>query len=135
MWLVFYSHFLVLLGVGQIPGLDDVALRLVDVLFVLHMPDADAHAVLCEDDVLLAHALRRALADLGEGEVDLVEDPGDAADEGDGDGEGDDLAVWWARAKLLVRLLACRKDDMRALKGRAYRIIEGMVFLMNVGMR
>lgn len=60
------SHLLVLLGAGQIPGLDDVALRLVDVLFVLHVPDADAHAVLCEDDVLLAHALGRALADLGE---------------------------------------------------------------------
>lgn len=60
------SHFLVFLGGGQIPCLDDVALRLVDIFFVLQVPDADAHAVLCEDDVLLAHALGRALADLGE---------------------------------------------------------------------
>lgn len=56
------------------------------------MLDADADAVLCEDDVLAAHALGRGLAHLNEGEVDLVEDPAAAAEEGDGDDEGDDLA-------------------------------------------
>lgn len=86
------SHFLVPLRSPQIPRLDDVALCLVDVFLVLHVLDADADAVLCEDDVLAAHALGRGLAHLCEGEVDLVEDPAAAAEEGDGDDEGDDLA-------------------------------------------
>lgn len=66
------------------------------------MLDADADAVLCEDDVLAAHALGRGFAHLGEGEVDLVEDPAAAADEGKGDNEGDDLAR--GRALFVSRL-------------------------------
>lgn len=88
----FPLHFLVPLRGPQVPRLDDVALCLVDVFLVLHVLDADADAVLCEDDVLAAHALGRGLAHLCEGEVDLVEDPAAAAEEGDGDDEGDDLA-------------------------------------------
>jgi hypothetical protein len=41
----------------------------------------------------------------------VVEDPGDAADEDDGDDEGDDLAVMRAKKKLLVRLFLLWKRD------------------------
>lgn len=83
----------IILGRPQIPGLDDPALRRVDVFLVLDLLDADAHAVLCEDNVLLAHALRGRLGHFGDAEVDLVADPGADADDGEDDDEGEDLTT------------------------------------------
>ena len=93
---------LVLLGVAEVPRLDDPALRSVDVLFVLDVLNADAHAVLCEDDVLLAHALRGRLAELVGGEVDLVEDPADAGEDDEGDDEGEELSACEAKVSETV---------------------------------
>jgi hypothetical protein len=56
------------------------------------MLDADAHAVLCEDDVLLAHALGGRVADGCNGEPDVPANPGGAGEDGDGDDEGNKLA-------------------------------------------
>lgn len=78
---------------SQIPSLDDITLRLIDIFLVLDLLDADLDAILCEDDVFLAHALRGLFRHLGGGEVDLVEDPADAAYDGEGDDEGEELPV------------------------------------------
>lgn len=58
------------------------------------MLDADAHAVLCEDDVLLGHAVARRLFDLVGGQVDLVAHKGGAAEEDEQEDEGEYLAVF-----------------------------------------
>lgn len=78
---------------AQIPSLDDPTLGLVDVVLVRGVLDADADAVLCEDDVLLAHALRRGLLDLVDGEIHLPKHPGNAGEEEEGNDEGDDLSM------------------------------------------
>ncbi len=77
---------------SHVPGLDDPALGGVDVLLLLDVLDADAEAVLGEDDVLLGHAGLGVVADLGRAEVDLVPDEGDAAEDGQEDEEGQELA-------------------------------------------
>jgi hypothetical protein len=77
---------------AQVPRLDDPALRAVDVVLVLDLLDADAQPVLGEDDVLLAHLLLGLRFDLAERQEDLVADPGEAREEGEGDDEGEDLA-------------------------------------------
>lgn len=71
-------------GAAEVPGLDDPALRGIDIFLVLHVPDADTHAVLCEDNVLLSHALRGGVAELGGGNVDLVKNPADSRDYDEG---------------------------------------------------
>lgn len=78
---------------AQVPGLDDPALGGVDVVLRLDLLDPDLDAVLCEDDVLLAHSLRRGVLHLGDADVDLVADPTADAQEGEDDEEGEDLAA------------------------------------------
>ena len=83
---------LIILCGTQIPRLDDKALCRIHVVLVLDLLDAHAQAILGEDDVLLAHALRRRLGHLADTQVDLVADPGADADDGEDDYEGEDLA-------------------------------------------
>ena len=84
---------LLLVLAAHVPGLDDPALGGVDVLLVLDVLDADAQAVLCEDDVLLAHLLGDVAPHADDAEVDLVADEGQAADDDEGDDEREELAV------------------------------------------
>lgn len=95
------GSFSLSLGVplGQVPRLDDPALRLVDVALVLDLADADAHAVAGEDDVLAAHAARGRGADGAAGEVDLVGDPGGDGDDGEGEEEGKEFAISYTLLK------------------------------------
>lgn len=91
-----------LLGVGRVvPGLDDPLLGGVDVSLVVDVLDADAEAVLCEDDVLLLHAVARLLLDLVGRQVDLVADPAQAADDGEEDDERKELAKGGRRGRRL----------------------------------
>lgn len=77
--------------VAEIPCLDYPALRGIDVIFVADLLDAHADAVLGEDDVLLAHALRRRLLHLGDAEVDLVAYPAADDDDDEENDKGDEL--------------------------------------------
>ena len=79
-------------------------MRLIDVLFVLDLLDADAHAVPSEDDVLLAHALRGRVADGLAGKVYVVADPGRDAKDYEDDDEGEELAVFRTTVSNLVIL-------------------------------
>lgn len=79
-----------ILCLTQVPGLDDIVLRGVDVVFVLNLLYAHAHTVLCEHDILLPHALRRRLAHLVDTEVDLVSHPSYNAEEAQGEHEGEE---------------------------------------------
>lgn len=79
-------------GVSEVPGLDNPTLGGVDIFLILDLLDTDTDAVLGEDDVLLAHALRRRLLYLGEAEIDLVADPGRAGEYDEEDDERDKLA-------------------------------------------
>lgn len=78
---------------AQIPSLDDPTLGFIDVVLVRGVLDANANAVLCEDDVLLAHALRGGLLDFVHGEVHLPKHPGYAGEEEKGNDEGDNLPM------------------------------------------
>lgn len=78
---------------AEVPGLDDPSLGFVDIFLVRGVFDADAHAVLGENDILLAHSLRSRLLDFGHGYVDLPENPGDAANKSDGYEKGKDLTA------------------------------------------
>lgn len=57
------------------------------------MLHADLQAILGEDDVLLAHALRDVAAHLVNAEVDLVGDPGEGGENEDGEDEGEKLSL------------------------------------------
>lgn len=85
----------VLLVRAQVPGLDEVTLGGVDLALVLDVLDADAEPVLGEDDVLLAHALGDVPLHLGDAEVDLVADPGEAGEDEDGEEEGEELSLFF----------------------------------------
>jgi hypothetical protein len=78
----------------QRPRLDQETLRLVDVVLVLHLLDADAHAVFGEHDVFALHFVGCGDGDFLRGEVDLVADDGEAEEEEEEDDEGEELAVW-----------------------------------------
>lgn len=53
-----------LLRLAKVPGFDNPALGLVNIFLVLHMLYTDAHAILGEDDVLLAHSLGCCVSNL-----------------------------------------------------------------------
>lgn len=76
----------------HIPGLDDPALRAVDVVLLLEVLDAYAHPVLREHHVVPRHALLRVAPYLGYADVDLVPDGCDDRHDRCGDYEGDELA-------------------------------------------
>lgn len=111
----------VLLLLAKIPGFYDVALRLVDILFVLNLLDADAHTVLGENDVLLAHTLRRCLAHLGDAQVNMVEDKADTANDAESDDQGEDLPK--KRRHLVSQLFVC---TVRRLFSRRCRFRRGV---------
>lgn len=67
-------------------------MRRVDIVLVLDLLDVDAHAVLGKGKVLVANVFAGLLLDLGDAEVDLVADEAEAANDGEEDDEGDDLA-------------------------------------------
>lgn len=91
---LYLLSLLLLLGRGQVPGLDDVLLRAVDVLLRLDVLDADADALLGEDDVLLPHLLARLFLYLHERHVDLPANKGKPGEEDDEDAKGEELAVY-----------------------------------------
>jgi hypothetical protein len=79
--------------IAHIPGLDDHALCLVQILFVFDVLHADFDAISGEDDVLLVHALLGRRADLLGAHVDVVEDEAADANDDDEDDEGEELPV------------------------------------------
>lgn len=66
---------------GQIPRLNNPALRLVHVTLVFDTLDANLDTVLCPYDVLAVHALGCGLADLLRADVDVVADEGSAGED------------------------------------------------------
>ena len=84
--------FLLVLA-AHVPRLDNPALRGVNVLLVLDVLDADAQAVLGEDDVLAAHLLGHVALHPDGAEVDLVADEGEASDDHEGNDEREELAI------------------------------------------
>lgn len=51
------AHLRYVLLHAKVPGFNHVTLSLIDILFVLHIFDSNAHAVFGEDNILLAHTL------------------------------------------------------------------------------
>lgn len=96
-----HSQRLVFSRVAEIPGLDNPALGSIDIFLVLDLLDANANAILGEDDILLAHALLGRLADLADAEVDLVADPSGAGEDEKEDDEREDLPG--KRGRVLTR--------------------------------
>ena len=81
------------LGPGtQIPRLDQVPLRLVDIALGLDLLDANLQAVLGEDHVLGLHLVRRRMRDLRYGEIEVVCDEGCAGEDDEEDDDGEELA-------------------------------------------
>lgn len=76
-------HVSIGFGLPEVPSFYDPTLGFVDIFLVLHMFDAHSHSILGKDNVVLSHALRRRVPNLGSGVVHLVEDPSDGGDEDD----------------------------------------------------
>lgn len=98
-----YLRLATILSCTQIPCLNEPALCRIDIILGLDLLDANLDSVLCENHVLLAHALGGDVGHLGDADVDLEAYPAAHAEEGEDDNKRKDLAVWSIRVRCARR--------------------------------
>lgn len=79
---------------AQIPGIDKVFLRGIDLVLMLDVLDADFNAVLGKYDMFLAHALRDGALHLVDAKIYLVANPCESGEDCEEDDEGEELATY-----------------------------------------